>query len=117
LRGQFDVCDKPMNGGKPYANKITFNPHEVKLAHAQAMFNTLRKLETYTSKHQPLGRNDEFQTQLLVLCGFLNMSKILIAVNPKYSNLSVPSNFVEYNLTAGIMKVKEMLSSFVVKPA
>lgn len=113
LRGQIDVCEKPMNGGRPYGNRVEFKPHSVDWNTARAIADFYKKQDAFVEKHNLTRRDDNFYVQLNHLAQFLKITKVLFHKQyVTHCSLADANCFEETDIAFASVRIDEMLKPF-----
>lgn len=113
LRGQIDTCTKPLNEGRPYANKVNFKPHDVCKYSAKAMFGFFQKLENFKNRHGLTHRDDNFFVELNHLAQFLKITKVLfIKGGVRHCSLADAQCYEEVDIAFAKERIDAMLAPF-----
>lgn len=116
LRGQIDVgYNEPLNEGRPYGNKIDFNPHTVDKNIARGILNFYSKYDMFHDKHGLSRSDSNFYVVLNHLAQFLKITKVVI-IRPEYANhrasLDNTSAYEEIDIALCEPRILQMLAPF-----
>lgn len=113
LRGQIDVCDRPLNNGRPYGNEINFKPHSVDWNTARAIADFYAKRDKFIDKYKLTRRGDNFYVELNHLAQFLKITKVLF-YKPfvTHCSLADANCFEEYDIAFAADRINEMTQPF-----
>lgn len=113
LRGQIDAMPKPCRDGRPYGNKVRFQPYEVCANTARAIGDFYKKQDKFINKYNLTRQDDDFYVALNHLAQFLGITKVAFYRNGiTHSSLETASNFVETDIAFAKVRIDEMLAPF-----
>ena len=112
LRGQIDAMPQPMRDGRPYGNKVKFQPYQVQMDSAKAIFEFFRKMEIFKNRHN-LKSSDDFYVELNHLAQFLKITRVLFyKPGITHSSLESTGNFFECDIAFAEEPINTMLRPF-----
>lgn len=113
LRGQIDVCDKPLHEGRPYGNDIKFKPFEVCQNAARAINDFYTKFDKFVDKHGIARRPDDFYVALNHLAQFLKITTVLFyKPQVRHCSLAETNCFSEVDIAFAEQVILNMLAPF-----
>lgn len=113
LRGQINICENPLNQGRPYGNQVDFKPHTVDWNTARAIADFYKKQDAFVEKHGLTRRDDNFYVALNHLAQFLKITKCLFyKPGVRHCSLNDPNCFEECDIAFASVRIDEMLRPF-----
>lgn len=113
LRGQIDVCQNPLNKGRPYSTKVEFKPHSVCKDSAKSIFEFFRKMEIFKNRFTLKCHEDNFYVELNHLAQFLKITKVAFhKVGVRHCSLAEANCFDELDIALCGWRIDEMLAPF-----
>ena len=113
LRGQIDLCQKPLNEGRPYRNKINFKPFDVCKNSAKAIFSFFQKLENFKNRHGLNHSDKDFYVELNHLAQFLKITRVaFVKPGVRHATVADGNCYEEIDIAFAKERIDAMLEPF-----